>query len=132
MLSPPTVDPVVRVHGDDLVFGYELLDERHDRFRQDDACRRRPLEDHAEQRKIEMVEVLVGDQDGVDALGGKPERRRCDEPIVVRRRPRVDDEARLSDVDPESRLAEPRQSRPALRRSAGSRTPRPRADRTIL
>ena len=57
------VDPVVRVHGHDPVFGYELLDERYDRFRQDDACRRRPLEDHAEQRKIEMVEVLVRDQD---------------------------------------------------------------------
>ena len=61
--QPADVDLPVRVYGDYLALGYELLDERHDRRRQDDAGGRRPLEDHSEQRKIEMVEVLVGDQD---------------------------------------------------------------------
>ena len=64
-----------------------------------------------EERQIEMVEVLVGDEDAVDALGGQRERRRRDEPTLVRARPRVDDEGGRSGVDPEPGLAEPRQSR---------------------
>ena len=109
---------VVRVHGDDLALRDDLLDERNERSGRTtraagDRSRMTPRK-----RKIEMVEVLVGDQDAVDALGSEPERRRRDEPVLVRARPRVDDEARLSELDPEPRLPEPGQSRPELRRCA--------------
>ncbi len=85
-----------------------------------------------EERQIEMVEVLVGDEDAVDALGSQRERRRRDEPTLVRARPGVDDEGGRSGVDPEPGLAEPRQSRHEPRSAVALTPERLGARATIL
>ena len=65
------VDRVARLHGDDPRLVDDAVQERDDRRGKDDGCRGRPLEHLGQQREIEVVEVLVGDQDPVDPIGGQ-------------------------------------------------------------
>ena len=81
--------------GDDLSLRDDVLDERDERCREDDRAPRRPLEDDsARNGRSRWSRCSWVIEDAVDAVGGERERRRRDEPILVRAHPRIDDEAR--------------------------------------